>query len=324
MSANIKSMFYTGAKPWHNLGKKLEKAATAEEAIVTAGLDWKVQKRPALVQTDAGIKEVPGEFAVVRTDTETPLGIVGKRFTPVQNKDAFRFFDAVVGVKEAIYHTAGALGDGERVWILAQLNGVVKTSHDDIVEKYLLLANGHDGSLTLQMLLTPIRVVCQNTLNQAINSSIVSAKLRHTKSIGLKVEEVREALGIVNQQFSIFEEASQRLAAIKVSDKSYSAYLSELGLAPKGERTDENAKSYDRQLEVANLLRDLRVTGKGADLVSAKGTAWGAYNAVVEYVDHFSNPRVAAGKDQARAKSLLFGAGANLKGEAFTKALQLA
>jgi phage/plasmid-like protein (TIGR03299 family) len=324
MSANIKSMFYTGAKPWHNLGKKLEKAATAEEAIVAAGLDWRVEKLPVFAQTAGGLKEVKGQFAVTRTDTNTPLGIVGKRFTALQNKDAFRFFDAVVGVKEAIYHTAGALGEGERVWILAQLNGVVKTSHDDIIEKYLLLANGHDGSLTLQMLLTPIRVVCQNTLNQAINSSIVSAKLRHTKSIGMKVEEVREALGIVNQQFAIFEEAAQRLAKVKVNDKSFDEFIKGLGLAPAGERTEENAKSYDRQLEVANLLRDLRVTGKGADLVSARGTAWGAYNSVVEYVDHFSNPRVAAGKDQARAKSLLFGAGADLKGEAFEKALQLA
>jgi phage/plasmid-like protein (TIGR03299 family) len=324
MPAKINSLFYTGAKPWHGLGTKLEKAATAEEAIVAAGLDWKVEKLPVLAQTPAGLKIVPDQYAVTRLDSNTPLGIVGKRFTPLQNKDAFRFFDSVVGVKEAIYHTAGALGDGEKVWILAQLNGVVRTIGDDITEKYLLLANGHDGSLTLQMLFTPIRVVCQNTLNSAIRNAAVSHKLRHTASIGLRVEEVREALGIVNQEFSIFEQKTQKLAGIKVNDAAFKSYLTELGLAPEGDRTEANARSYDRQIEVENLLKGLFQNGKGTELAGVRGTAWGAYNAVTEYVDHFQNPRVKEGKDQVRAKSLLFGAGAELKGEAFDKALALA
>lgn len=325
MSANINSMFFVSEVPWHGLGTKLEQAATAEEAIRAAGLDWAVEKRKVFADTPAGLKVIPDTFAVTRMDTNTTLGVVGKKYTPLQNKDAFRFFDAVVGIKEAIYETAGALGDGERIWILAKLNGVIKTTKEDITEKYLLLANGHDGTLTVQMQFTPIRVVCQNTLNGALNSSKLSAKLRHTASVGLKVEEVRETLGIVNAQYSIFEEASQKLAATKMNDKQFADFIGGLGLAPKGERTDANARSFDRQVEVAALLQQLFESGKGTELAGIRGTAWAGYNAVTEYVDHFQNPRVDKSvKLQARAKSLLFGNGAKLKADAFDAALALA
>jgi len=323
MSANINSMFYAGEKPWHGLGTKLENAATAAEAIIAAGLNWIVEKKPVYAATNQGFKEIKGKFAITRIDNNNPIGIVGKRFEPLQNKDAFRFFDAVVGVKEAIYHTAGALGHGEKVWILAKLNGVVRTIGDDVTEKYLLLANGHDGSMILQMMFTPIRVVCQNTLNAAISSADAAYRLRHTKSIGLKIEEVREALGIVNQKFDIFESATQKLAATKVNDAAFSNYIMDLGLAPKEERTDENARGYDRQIEVAALLQQLFQSGKGTELPGVRGTAWGAYNAVTEFVDYYQNPRTKVNKDQARAKSLLFGAGAELKGQAWEKAIAL-
>ena len=167
------SMFYLSEVPWHGLGVKLDRPATAKEAIEAAQLDWPVIKLPLF----AGSKHivVPDKFAVVRKTrnlvqkTDPVLGIVGKDYTPLQNCDAFRFFDPMVGQNAAIYHTAGALGQGERVWILAKLPGHIRVAKDDITEKYLLLSNSHDGKSSVQIKFTPVRVVCQNTLTIALN-----------------------------------------------------------------------------------------------------------------------------------------------------------
>src|ERR1700733_3004849 len=184
MPANIQSLMYVKEKPWHGLGTRLEKAATSTEAIKAAGLDWQVEKQPVFLKN--GINAISRRHAVVRRDNGHPLGIVGERYVPLQNNDAFRFFDAVVGLKEAVYHTAGALGQGEIIWILAKLNGVIRVVGDDITEKYLQLTNRHDGGGSVQILWTPIRVVCQNTLNIALQESQSSlhTSLRHTLNIG--------------------------------------------------------------------------------------------------------------------------------------------
>jgi len=129
MPANINSMMYVGQKPWHGLGTKLEKVATSEEAIIAAGLDWKVTKEPLFLKNGTMIES---SYATVREDNHNVLGVVGRVYEPLQNKGAFQFFDAVVGIKEAMYHTAGALGNGECVWILAKLPGVVRVVGDDV------------------------------------------------------------------------------------------------------------------------------------------------------------------------------------------------
>jgi len=157
-------MMYVGEKPWHGLGTRLENAATSAEAIKAAGLDWNVTKQPLFLE---GGMQLERALATVREDTGAVLGVVGKVYQPLQNKDAFSFFDAVVGIKEAMYHTAGALGKGECVWILAKLPGVVRVVGDDITEKYLLLTNRHDGWGSATVMFTPIRVVCQSAIRSA-------------------------------------------------------------------------------------------------------------------------------------------------------------
>ena len=232
----------------------------------------------------------------------------------LQNKDAFSFFDAVVSVKEAMYETAGALGIGERIWLLAKLPGYIKTVGEDITEKYLLLTNTHDGSGSVQVMLTPIRVVCQNTLNVGISAGSHKSKIRHTFNMGMKVEEVRKTLGLINQQFSIFEAATQKLATVQLTNEALEAYIKKSGLIPSGDEMSTRAKNIME--EVSNLF----VNGKGAELPGAKGTLWGGFNAVVEYVDHSRG-----GENlEKRASSLLFGSGANIKQKAFDEALLLA
>ena len=273
---NINSMMYVGDKPWHGLGTKLDKVATSAEAIVAAGLDWKVEKRPLY----AGFgndewKQLPWKFATCRMDTKQPLGVVGSIYRPLQNTEAFSFFDAIVGVKEAMYHTAGALGDGERVWILAKLPGYVRVMKDDISEKFLLLVNSHDGSKAAQMMFTPIRVVCQNTLNVALGGAEIQAKVRHTTNMGTRIDEVRETLGIINQKFTLFEEAAKQLAVTQLTKGAWTAYLQGLKLAPKS-REEATTRLQNITEDVTRLFE----SGKGATMVSAKGTAWGAFNAV--------------------------------------------
>lgn len=315
MSANVNSMMYVGETPWHGEGTKLDKVATSAEAMEAAGLDWKVEKRPIYAGFGPdGSKPIPWKFATCRMDTQTPLGVVGAIYRPLQNKEAFSFFDSIVGVKEAMYHTAGALGDGERVWILAKLPGYIRVKGDDVSEKFLLLVNSHDGSRAVQMMFTPIRVVCQNTLNLAVDGSELQSKIRHTTNIGERVQEVRETLGIINEKFALFEQLSQRLAVTQLTKDAWNGYLKTLKLAPS---TADEATT--RLKNIGEQVTTLFHTGKGATMPSAKGTAWGAFNAVVEYVDY------CRGSDQAdnRTKSLLFGSGADLKQRAWDAALAL-
>lgn len=317
MAHNIDSMMYAGEKPWHGLGTRLENAATAAEAITAAGLDWRVSKEPLYL---LGGKPVPGAFATVRENNKAPLGVVGRIYRPLQNKEAFSFFDAVVDAKEAIYHTAGALGNGSRVWILAKLPGCVRVVGEDVAEKFLLLTNTHDGSAPVEIMFTPIRVVCQNTLNIGMMHGERKQKLRHTSGLGLRVRDVREGLGIMQRQFAAFEEAAQALTKVQLDGQAWRGYCRAAGLIA----ADESAKLTARARAVLDEATRLFESGKGNNLPGVRGTAWAAFNAVTEYVDHVRMPRDRQNELEARAKSLLFGGGAELKRQAWEAALALA
>lgn len=318
MSANVQTMMYVGDKPWHGLGKRLDNAATAEEAIKAAGLDWEVHKEPIYLRN--GTTPIPKHHAIVRKDQGLPLGIVGDRYAPLQNRSAFSFFDAIVGLKEAIYHTAGALGQGEIIWILAKLNGVVRVVGDDVTEKYLLLTNRHDGGGAVQILWTPIRVVCANTLSMALSreDEELHTSLRHTRSLGLKVEGVRQALGIINAKFDIFGSTAKKFASVQLTTQVWRSYLQRLNLAPKPDQEDRAKDNASKLMEEVSALFE---RGRGNDMRGVKGTLWGGYNAVIEYTDYLRNCK---GSIENRTKSLLFGSGAVLKRQAWLEALALA
>lgn len=312
MSHNINSMAYVGEKPWHGLGTKVESAMTSVDAIKLAGLDYVVEKK--LIYVEGGVK-VPDHFATVRTDTNEALGVVGKKYTILQNKDAFKFFDGVVGVKEAMYQTAGALGSGEKIWLLAKLPGYIQTVKDDITEKYLLLANSHDGSGSVQIMFTPIRVVCQNTLNVGIQSGSNKIKLRHTASIGTRIEEIREALGVVNHMYTTFEEASKKLATVQLTKEAFSDYIKNSGVIPDADNKEQSTRAKNIMKELSLLFEQ----GKGTEIAGVRGTAWGGFNAIAEYSDFH---RSSASPDK-KAQSLLFGSGSQLKQRAWNTALKM-
>jgi phage/plasmid-like protein (TIGR03299 family) len=305
------SMAYTGETPWHGLGTKVEHAMTAAEVVEAAGLDYTVEKRPLFLKEG---QEVPRHFATVRTDTNDVLGVVGSRYEIFQNRNGLSLLDAIVGVKDAIYHTAGALGKGEKVWLLAKLPGYVRTIGDDVTEKYILLSNSHDGSSPIEIMFTPIRVVCQNTLNVALKNFSKRASLRHTLNVGAKIDEVREVLGIVSQQYSIFEEASQKLLTVQLTKDAFKDYLKNSGVIPTKEEKDQSSRAQNILDEVSNLFQN----GKGTEIPGVRGTLWGAFNAVTEYVDHHRG-----GSLEKRAASLLYGSGAIMKQRAWDNALAL-
>jgi len=313
-----------GIKPWHNEGVIVDGLMTASECLNQAGLSWGVTKEP--LQTASGVV-VPNAFAVQRSDNNAILGTVGNQYTPLQNADAFSYMDAITQDHgSAKYETAGALGKGERVWLQVSIEGDISIKGKgkdvgDTIQRYILLANSHDGSSPLLVATTMVRVVCQNTLTAAIADASTMFKVRHTKGIGGKVEDIREALGIINQSYTDLEEKLQRLVNIKVSDKAFDGYLASLGF-------DTEAVKGKGKGTVDSIKALWGGEGMGANLATAKGTAWGALNAVTEFVDHQRPTRLTASgsfktEGEARLASQWFGSGLKLKDEALEKALAL-
>jgi phage/plasmid-like protein (TIGR03299 family) len=290
--------------PWHNLGTELVNPATAREAIEAAGLNYTVVKKP--------LKEVLGlnhpadlsdRWATVRTDTGDLLGIVGESYEPIQNRDAFKFFDTLVGSDEAIYETAGVIGRGERIWILAKLPGFIKVHGNDIVSKYLLLTNSHDGSSLVRVKLTPIRVVCNNTLTAALQGA-GEVHIRHTVHAAEDMEQAFSLLGLSNSLYEQLDAIFNRMALTKISDKQLLDYVR--ALVPDNEEEEDNAKNQ----EIRKAVLELYESGQGADL--SRGTLWGAFNCVTEYTDHEME-----GNPTTRLESIWFGRGEQLKLKAF-------
>lgn len=300
------SMFYVGETPWHGLGTKLDKPATAQEAIEEAQLDYRVEKKPlrAIVHPTRH-SAVENHFATVRMDTREVLGIVGNRYSPIQNADAFGFFDSLVGSGEAMYHTAGALGKGERIWILAKLPGFIKVRGNDIVDKFLLLTNSHDGTCLVRAKLTPVRVVCNNTLAAALAGQEEEVRIRHTPNSVTKLEEAHKLLGLTNDLYNQLETIFNRMSLSKITDAQLVSYVE--SLIPSNPITGTSTRTEN----IRNAILELHESGVGAEL--SRGTVWGAYNAATEYADHVVN----SNNPMKRLKSVWFGGAERLKLRAF-------
>ena len=321
MSANIceKKVCFYGVKPWHGIGTELASPATAQEAIVAAGLDYDVQRNPVFSFQDGNKIEIPEKYSTLRIEKDgriAPLGIVGERYEIIQNKDAFGFFDEVVASGEAKYHVAGALGRGEKIWLLAKLPNNTLSFKGDVVEKYLCLANSHDGSSALKCFFTGIRVVCQNTLTLALKDAKNGVSIRHSGDLEDKVNEARRVLGLSLDFFATFDESAKVLASKQVSVKEAEGYVNNVLEIKDEEKASSRAKNQ------RGLILDL-FDQEGQKLPELKGTAWLAYNAVVANYDHFQTVKGVAKDPTNRLKSIWFGAAAESKARAFDLALEL-
>lgn len=271
MSANVESMFSVREVPWHGLGTIIQEASDSESALKLAGLDWSVKQVPVLYEG----QKTGHQFNVRESDNRV-LGVVGGRYKPVQNAEAFAFTDELVG-GDVRYETAGSLADGKRVWMLAKMPDTRVL--DDVVEPYLCLTNGHDGFSSLKVCMTPVRVVCQNTLNMALKSAKRTWTVRHSGNINAKMEEAQQTLGLAQDYMKKFEEEAEELYSIKVSPAQFKKLSSTLFPI-----TDEMSR---RKEEAQYLLQcQLKEAWDMDDLGNIKGTGWGFMNAVSDMSTH--------------------------------------
>ena len=193
MSANVETMFSVRETPWHGLGRIVMDAPASREALELAGLDWQVESRNIYSGTGAMI---PGYRANVRSTDEAVLGVVSDRYRIVQNEEAFQFTDDLLG-EGVTYETAGSLQGGKKVWMLAKLPEKYIIAGDEVTP-YLVFFNSHDGSSGVKVAMTPVRVVCQNTLNLALGTAKRIWTARHTENVLLRVQDARETLQLAN------------------------------------------------------------------------------------------------------------------------------
>jgi len=349
------SMMYVGEVPWHRLGTKLDRPATAEEAILAAKLDWQVVKKPLYATDGRAARALARRYAVVREDTwgaaDCPVfGVVGEEYTPLQNREAFAFFDGIVGKGAAIYHTAGALGRGERVWILARLPECIRVVGNDITDKYLLLSNGHDGNSAVQVKFTPVRVVCQNTLTLALSQG-PTIRVTHTRDVRKRLAEAERLLGIIRRGYERIGEWFGQMACVPMTAARLDRYLRQVFPPPCGQSDPRQsptlfdgldpdaARRLDRAWARVEADRSWAAYffehGKGNGADGVRGTLWAAYNAVAEMVDHGADRRRAGGRrtdgpaDTALRQadrhlaSIWFGDGHYVKARAFAAARAL-
>lgn len=307
------SMFYVEETPWHGLGTRLDRPATAKEAIQAAKLDWAVTKTPVFTHVGDARIVVPDTFAIVRDDPlHSPvLGVVSKDYTPLQNSEAFGFFDPIVGETAAVYHTAGALGNGERIWLLAKLPDQLRIVGDDVADKYLLLANSHDGKGSIQVKFTSVRVVCQNTLTLAMHGG-ESFRLVHTQDVKHRLKEAGKLLADIRTRYASMEAALQAMAKVQMDQERLTEYFAEV--FQPSDPTDEAAVvRAKRSRDWSEYFFD---QGRGNRLPGVAGTLWAAFNGVTEWLDH----RKTRQNPGQRLNSLWFGDNYRIKAKAFALA----
>lgn len=224
MAAEVETMFFTGRnKPWHGLGTMVEQAPTSREALILAGLDWEVVQEP--IYTNDG-RPVKGYYANVRDCDGSVLGVVTNRYKVVQNRDAFAFTDGLLG-EGVRYETAGSLMGGKKAWILAKLPERYIIQGEQIMP-YLVFSNTHDGSGAIKIAMTPIRVVCNNTLNLALSNASRIWSVHHTGDIEAKMEDAKETLFLAEDYMSELGKSFDVLSKKKLTDAAAGEYISML------------------------------------------------------------------------------------------------
>ena len=220
MAANVETMFYTREKPWHGLGVRVEEAPASADALRMAGLDWEVLQES--VYTDAGEK-INGYKANVRSTDRKVLGVVTDRYKVIQNAEAFKFTDTLLG-SGVRYETAGSLAEGKKVWLLARLPREYIIGGERI-SPYLVFSNTHDGSGAVRVAVTPIRVVCNNTLNLALDTAKRSWSMIHTGDIKDKIQEAKDTLFMAEEYMDHLGKEFERLRKIQMTDEQVKEYI---------------------------------------------------------------------------------------------------
>lgn len=275
MAANVESMFYVREMPWHGLGVRVNEAPASREALALAGLDWKVVQEPIYTETKDLIE---GYKANVRDSDKKVLGVVTDRYKVIQNEEAFAFTDALLG-EGVRYETAGSLQGGRKVWMLARMPREYIMSGERI-SPYLVFSNTHDGTGAIKVALTPIRVVCNNTLNLALNNAKRSWSMVHTGDIKGKMQEAEDTLFMADKYMETLGKEFEELRKKELSDKQVMEYI-EILLPIENGSTPQQVRNMKR------LQEDMKMRYFDApDLQRVGNNAYRFINAVSDFATH--------------------------------------
>lgn len=275
MAANVESMFYVRETPWHGLGTRVKEAPSSKDALIYAGLDWKVIQEP--VYTDSQ-ELIEGYKANVHDSDRRVLGVVTDRYKVIQNEEAFAFTDALLG-EGVRYETAGSLQGGKKVWMLARMPHEYIITGERI-SPYLLFSNTHDGSGAIKVALTPIRVVCNNTLNLALSTAKRSWSMIHTGDIQGKLQEAKDTLLLADRYMDSLGKEFENLRMKSMTDKQVMEYI-EVLLPVE----DDGTMKQKRNIE--HLREDLKMRYFDApDLQDVGKNAYRFINAVSDFATH--------------------------------------
>jgi phage/plasmid-like protein (TIGR03299 family) len=317
------TLAFTGQRPWHQLGVQFEKEFTSAEAIAAARLDYPVLKerlyrlRPDL---GSGFTEPIEAWATINGHTQDVLGIVGDQYEILQNREAFDFFDILLKESGGKLQTAGAIGKGEKVWMLAKLPEVFYPIAGDGVEKFLLGTTSHDGTTKTEVRFTDIRVVCQNTFNLAMQGSRGVISIRHTSNMRQKLEMAAMVMLRYKEHFDLVGESFSKLASVRVDDAWIDEYLERMIGNPINVADGRGRTMMENKIRI---IEGRLNTGMGVDLPGVAGTAWWALNSMVEFADYDMRTKGQAADETRRTQSLLFGRGADFKQQAFDTAMAM-
>ena len=322
------SFFSVKEKAWHGLGQIVADYPTSEQAIQYAGLDYEVVKSPLFTKgnglsigaggivTDETDIAVPNYYATLRTDNNNILGVVGKDYQIIQNRDAFSFFDSIVGGEGILYETAGALGKGERIFITAKLPDYIRVGNDDMIEKYLFLTTSHDGSGSITAAFTPVRIVCANTLNAAMHSKSQTIRIRHTANAKQRLEQAHKVMGITNTLSLQLETIFNTWSKVRITDKEVKKLI-QAALVPNKEvlKNLQSGNGEDLSTCFVNMCDnayEYAMNNPTQLMDTTQGTVFGAYNAITGYFQNVRNYK----DDEAKVKSLLMGGTGQLRTQA--------
>lgn len=275
MSANVETMFYVRNAPWHGLGVQVEETLSSEEALIKSGLNWQVEQQPIL--TDKGVL-VEGYKANVRSSDNKILGVVTDRYKVIQNNEAFAFTDNLLG-QGIRYETAGSLAEGKKVWLLAKLPAAYIIGGERI-SPYLVFSNSHDGSGSIKVAMTPIRVVCQNTLNLALSTADRIWTANHTGDINAKLESARETFCRAEDYMDALGNEIHKLNKVTVNDELVEEMINELIPIP-------NDATEQQEKNVLRLRQDISLRYYQApDLKLLPYSGYRFINSVSDFATH--------------------------------------
>ena len=291
---NEYSFFTVQEKAWHGLGTVIDHYPNSEIALQYAGLDFEVLKRPNQHLLDDGqVITSPDSFFTYRSDTGEILGSkLGRDYEVVQNTDAFAFFDSIVGGDGILYETAGALGKGEKVFITAKLPGYIMVQQKDLIEKYLFLTTSHDGSGAITAAFTPVRIVCNNTLNMALQNCQSKITIRHTKDARNRLENAHKVLGIANRLSDQLDDIFNHWSKVHIRDMEVKKLIEQAMMPTREYLPSQDAKvvleSSTYMRNVCDTVYEYTMSAPSQLMGTTRGTLFGAYNGITGY---FQNVR---------------------------------